>query len=67
MNVFDGIRQSAGLFLGILCVLVFVVNAVLLAYLLIKKSPHGIARCPKCGRNIQCPHCHEERETDSKK
>lgn len=65
MEIFEGLRKGAGFFLGSLCVLVFVVNAVLLAILLFKKSHHGIARCPKCGRNIECPHCQEEDEKKS--
>lgn len=47
-------------FLGLLCVLVFLLNAGLLAWLIVRKSAHGLARCPKCGRTIECPHCSED-------
>ena len=52
-------------FLGILCVLVFILNAVLLVWLMIRKSAHGLARCPKCGRTIACPHCREDEDSAS--
>ncbi len=53
-------------FLGILCLLVFILNAVLLVWLIVRKSAHGLARCPKCGRTIACPHCSEDEEEESK-
>ena len=52
-------------FLGILCFLIFAVNAVLLVWLLIRKSSHGLAKCPKCGRQIACPHCNDDDEGDT--
>jgi len=61
---FDGLLQqlqdSTAVFLGLLCLLVFLLNAVLLAWLVFKKSAHGLARCPRCGRQIACPHCQDE-------
>lgn len=56
----ERIGQGTVVFLGLLCVVVFAVNAVLLAYLLVKRGVHGLARCPKCGRTIACPHCEED-------
>ncbi|MFQ5733176.1 MAG: hypothetical protein ACE5KM_14645 [Planctomycetaceae bacterium] len=50
-------------FLGILCVLVFLLNGALLAWLIVRKSGHGLARCPKCGRTVECPHCSEDDES----
>lgn len=54
-------------FLGVLCVLVFALNAVLLVWLIVKKSAHGLAKCPKCGRQIACPHCMEDEEAEPQK
>jgi len=56
----DSLKEGTITFLGLLCFLAFVFNAVLLVYLLMKKSAHGLARCPKCGRVIACPHCTED-------
>ena len=61
-DLLDELRRGTVNFLGVLCVLVFVLNAVLLVWLIIKKGSHGLARCPKCGRQIACPHCHEDDE-----
>jgi hypothetical protein len=58
----DDLQQGAITFLGVLCVLAFLLNAVLLAWLLVKRSTHGLARCPKCGRTIACPHCADDDE-----
>ena len=58
----DDLQRGTVNFLGILCVLAFLLNAVLLVWLLVKKSTHGLARCPKCGRTIACPHCNEDKE-----
>ena len=63
-NFLENIREGTVIFLGLLCVLVFVANAVLLGWLVVKKSAHGLAKCPRCGRVIACPHCQEdERES----
>lgn len=59
-DLLRGLERSTVLFLGVLCLLVFIVNAGLLAWLVFRKSPHGLARCPKCGRIIACPHCDED-------
>ena len=56
----DDLQKGTVNFLGVLCFLIFCVNAVLLVWLLIKKSPHGLAKCPRCGRVIACPHCNED-------
>ena len=50
-------------FLGLLCILVFLLNACLLAWLVFRKSAHGLARCPKCGRTVECVHCSEDEES----
>lgn len=61
-RILEGVREGTALFLGLLCVAVFSVNAVLLFLLLIKKGTHGLTRCPKCGRMIACPHCEEDEQ-----
>jgi len=61
----DQLQRSTIGFLGVLCLLVFLLNAGLLAWLIVKKSAHGLARCPKCGRTIACPHCSEDEEPDA--
>lgn len=64
-RIIEAIQQGTFGFLGLLCFLVFLANAVLLAWLIVKKSSTGLARCPKCGRTIACPHCqHEDDEHD---
>jgi hypothetical protein len=59
-DIFDGIRRGTFTFLGLLCFLVFVLNACLLVWLIVKKGAQGLARCPKCGRPIACPHCEDD-------
>lgn len=61
-RLLEGVQEGTALFLGLLCVAVFAANAVLLFVLLMKKGTHGLARCPKCGRVIACPHCEEDEE-----
>lgn len=56
----QSLEQGVVVFLGLLCCLIFAVNAVLLAYLIVRKSSHGLVRCPRCGRVIACPHCTED-------
>jgi hypothetical protein len=56
----DDLQRGTVTFLGVLCVLAFLLNAALLVWLLVKKSTHGLARCPKCGRTIACPHCNDD-------
>jgi hypothetical protein len=63
-NFLDSLKQPVAVFLGLLCFMAFACNAALLFYLLMKKSAHGLARCPKCGRFIACPHCAEDDESD---
>ena len=63
----DSLKQPVALFLGLLCFMAFACNAALLFYLLMNKSAHGLARCPKCGRVIACPHCAEDDEDDDSK
>ena len=60
----DSLKQPVAVFLGLLCFMAFACNAALLFYLLMKKSAHGLARCPKCGRVIACPHCAEDDEAN---
>jgi len=60
---FDDLQKGTVNFLGVLCFLVFAVNAVLLVWLMVRKSTHGLAKCPKCGRVIACPHCSDDDET----
>lgn len=59
-RILQSVEQGVVVFLGLLCCLIFAVNAVLLAYLIVRKSSHGLARCPRCGRMIACPHCLED-------
>lgn len=61
-RIIEAIQKGTFGFLGLLCFLVFLANAVLLAWLIVKKGSSGLARCPKCGRTIACPHCEEEDE-----
>lgn len=56
------LTKNADKFLGILCFLIFSLNAVLLVWLLVRKSTHGLAKCPKCGRQIACPHCTDDED-----
>ena len=63
-QILEDLQRGTVNFLGVLCVLVFLLNAVLLVWLLVKKSAHGLARCPKCGRTIACPHCAEDENED---
>lgn len=60
----QSLEQGVVVFLGLLCCLIFAVNAVLLIYLIMRKSSHGLARCPRCGRMIACPHCVEDEEVE---
>ena len=65
-RVMSGVQEGTALFLGILCLLVFCLNAALMVFLIVRKGGHGLAKCPRCGRVIACPHCEEDREsTDS--
>lgn len=64
-QILEGVQEGTALFLGILCLLVFTLNAVLLVVLLIRKGGHGLARCPRCGRVIACPHCEEDEQSRS--
>ncbi len=63
-QIIDAIQKGTAGFLGLLCFLVFLANAVLLAWLVMKKGSSTLARCPKCGRTIACPHCQDEEEHD---
>jgi hypothetical protein len=58
-DLLNGVQRSTAIFLGLLCLLVFAVNAGLLVWLIVRKSDHGLVRCPKCGRTIACPHCEQ--------
>lgn len=58
-DIIDAIQKGTFGFLGLMCFLIFVINAVLLAWLIVKKGSTGLARCPKCGRTIACPHCED--------
>lgn len=64
MSPFDQLiqsfKQGSVLFLGLLCALMFAINAGLLLFLIMRQKEHGLARCPKCGRSIACPHCAED-------
>ena len=60
----DNLERGTVSFLGILCFLIFAVNAVLLVWLIVKKSAHGLAKCPRCGRDIACPHCGDEDDSE---
>lgn len=55
------VRDGTVSFLGILCFAVFAANAVLLGWLVVRKVGVGLSRCPKCGRQIVCPHCEDDR------
>lgn len=59
-RVLNGVQEGTALFLGIMCALIFSLNAVLLGWLLMRKAGHGLLRCPRCGRVIACPHCEED-------
>ncbi len=61
----DDLQKGTVNFLGILCFLIFAVNAVLLVWLIVRKSAHGLAKCPKCGRQIACPHCNDDEEENA--
>ncbi len=63
-RIMRSVEQGVVVFLGLLCCLIFAVNAVLLIYLIMRKSSHGLARCPRCGRMIACPHCAEDDEAE---
>jgi len=60
----EDLQRGTVNFLGVLCVLAFLLNAALLVWLLFKKSAHGLARCPKCGRTIVCPHCADDEDSE---
>lgn len=64
-QILDDLQKGTVNFLGVLCFLIFSVNAVLLVWLLVRKSTHGLAKCPKCGRQIVCPHCKDDEEAES--
>lgn len=55
-------QEGLTVFLGLLCFSAFTANAVLLAVLLVRRNGQGLARCPRCNRQIICPHCEEEDE-----
>lgn len=59
-DLFDGNRRGTFTFLGVVCFLVFALNAGLLGWLIVKKGAQGLTRCPKCGRPVICPHCEED-------
>lgn len=59
-DVFQDLRDGTATFLGLMCFLVFVVNACLLVWLGIRKGRSTLARCPRCGRSIVCMHCSED-------
>jgi hypothetical protein len=59
-DLLRNLQQGTLAFLGLLCFLVFALNAVLLIWLLVRKSQHGLMRCPRCGRTVACPHCADE-------
>jgi hypothetical protein len=63
-ELLQGLRQGTAVFLSLLCFLAFAVNAGLLVWLIVKKGSSELARCPKCGRNITCPHCVEDENED---
>ena len=63
-RIMRSVEQGVVVFLGLLCCLIFAVNAVLLVYLIMRKSSHGLARCPRCGRMIACPHCTEDEKAE---
>ncbi len=63
-RILRSVEQGVVVFLGLLCCLIFAVNAVLLIYLIMRKSSHGLARCPRCGRMIACPHCAEDENAE---
>lgn len=60
-ELFADIRRGTVVFFGLLCLLAFIANAVLLVWLLVKRGSSELARCPKCGRMIICPHCSEDK------
>ena len=59
-DLLRNLQQGTLAFLGLLCFLVFALNAVLLVWLLVRKSQHGLMRCPRCGRTVACQHCADE-------
>ena len=63
-NLLQNVERGVVVFLGLLCCLIFALNAVLLGYLIVRRSGHGLARCPRCGRLIACPHCDEDDEEE---
>jgi hypothetical protein len=54
------VSRGTVIFLGLLVLLAFVANAVLLIFLLVKRGSTFVARCPKCGRMVICPHCNDD-------
>jgi hypothetical protein len=60
-ELFADIRRGTVVFFGLLCLLAFIVNAVLLVWLMVRRGTSELARCPKCGRTIICPHCSEDK------
>ncbi len=63
-RILQSVEQGVIVFLGLLCCLIFAINAALLVYLIVRKSSHGLARCPRCGRMIACPHCSEDEDSE---
>ena len=61
-DLFADFRRGSVVFLGLLCLLVFLANAGLLVWLLVKRGTSELARCPKCGRMIICPHCSDDKQ-----
>jgi len=62
-RLFDEASRGTVVFMGLLCIIVFAVNAGLLIWLAMKRGNTELARCPKCGRTIICPHCSEDGDT----
>lgn len=62
--MFEDTLKGSVNFLGVLCLLVFALNAGLLFWLIIRRGSMGLARCPRCGRTIACPHCSEDEKTE---
>lgn len=64
-GLFQSITEGTSAFLGLLCLLVFAINAGLMIWLLNRKGGFGLNRCPQCGRTIVCPHCSDDESADS--
>lgn len=61
-NLFNSVERGVLVFLGLLCLLVFSANAGLLIWIIFRKGGDGLARCPRCGRQIVCPHCLDDED-----